>query len=315
MTTAQPTRRPARPKSVRERLHNFDIKGTPYLLVAPFFLLFTVFGLFPMVYTMYASLHQWSTRNPDRTYIGLDNYSFLLFDYDRFNWSIVNTLGMFVIATIPQLICGLMVASALNKRLKAQLFWRMLVLAPIVTSVVAVGVVFARLWGQEYGMVNGFLGLFGVDNINWQSERWSSWIAISSMVDWRWMGYNALIYLAAMQTIPRQLYEAASIDGASPRQQFWQITVPQIKPVIIFTVFMSSVGGMMLFVEPMMFDSGRLSGGTDGQFQTTSMVLVDLLRTHGNYGMSAAAGWILFVVIVVVASVNYLIVNRIQGNK
>lgn len=315
MTTAVPTRPPARRNSFRDRLHLFDLKGTPYLLVAPFFLLFLAFGLFPMGYTLYASLHGWSTRSPDRTFVGLDNYTFLLFDYDRFGWSIVNTLGIFAIATIPQLVCGLMVASALNKRLRAQLFWRMLILAPIVTSVVAVGVVFARIWGQEYGMINGFLGLFGVDNINWQSERWSSWLAISSMVDWRWMGYNALIYLAAMQTIPRQLYEAAAIDGASPRQQFWQITVPQIKPVIIFTVFVSSVGGMMLFVEPMMFDSGRLSGGTDGQFQTTSMVLVDLLRTHGNYGMSAAAGWILFIVIGLVAGLNFLVVNRIQGDK
>ncbi|WP_035702360.1 carbohydrate ABC transporter permease [Glycomyces tenuis] len=315
MTTAVDTARTHRRQTFRDRLHKFDLKGTPYLFVAPFFLLFAVFGLFPMGYTMYASLHDWSTRKPDQTFVGLDNYRFLLFEYDRFPWSIVNTLGMFAIATIPQLIVALMVANALNKRLRAQLTWRMLVLAPIVTSVVAVGVVFARIWGQEYGMVNGLLGLVGIDNINWQAERWSSWIAISSMVDWRWMGYNALIFLAAMQTIPRQLYEAAAIDGAGSRQQFWKITVPQLKPVIIFTTFISTVGGMMLFVEPMMFDSGRFSGGSDGQFQTTSMVLIDLLRTHGNYGMSAAAGWLLFVVILLLAGLNFLVVNRIQGNK
>ncbi|WP_100445027.1 carbohydrate ABC transporter permease [Glycomyces xiaoerkulensis] len=314
MTTAVATRSTDR-KTFRDRLHNFDLKGTPYLLVAPFFLLFLVFGLFPMGYTLYTSLHQWNTRSPERTFIGLENYSFLLFEFDRFGWSIVNTFGIFVIATVPQLVCGLMVASALNKRLKAQLFWRMAILTPIVTSVVAVGVVFTRIWGQQYGMVNGLIEVLGFEAVNWQGDRLTSWVAIASMVDWRWMGYNALIYLAAMQTIPRQLYEAASIDGASPRQQFWKITVPQIKPVIVFTVFMSSVGGMMLFAEPMMFGGGRLGGGSEGQFQTTSLILIDLLRTHGNYGMSAAAGWILFLVIGLVASMNYFIVNRIQGDK
>ncbi|GAB3647902.1 carbohydrate ABC transporter permease [Glycomyces tarimensis] len=309
---------PAPPRSRlswRQRFNRLDLKGTPYALVAPYFLLFTVFGLFPMAYTFYASMHTWRLGNPERVFVGLDNYSFLLFEYERFGWSIVNTLAMFVLATVPQLVCALMVANALNKRLKRPQFWRMLVLAPIVTSVVAVGVIFARIWGQEYGMVNGFLNLFGIDNINWQAGRLSSWFAISTMVDWRWMGYNALIYLAAMQTIPKSLYEAATVDGATQRQQFWKITVPQLKPVIIFTVFISSVGGMMLFVEPMMFDSGRLNGGSEGQFQTSAMVLVDILRTHGNYGVSAAAGWLLFVIICVVALVNYLIVNRIQGNK
>ncbi|THV40924.1 carbohydrate ABC transporter permease [Glycomyces buryatensis] len=302
-------------RSWRLRLNRADIKGTPYALVAPYFLLFMVFGLFPMAYTMYASLHTWKIGVPGREFVGLQNYSFLLFEYERFGWSIVNTLGMFAMATVPQLICALMVANALNKRLKRQMFWRMLVLAPIVTSVVAVGVIFARIWGQEYGMINGFLELIGLDAVNWQAGRFSSWFAISSMVDWRWMGYNSLIFLAAMQTIPRQLYEAATVDGASQRQQFWSITIPQLKPVIIFTAFISSVGGMMLFVEPMMFDAGRLSGGSDGQFQTTSMVLVDILRTHGNYGVSAAAGWLLFLVIGLVAAVNFLIVNRISGSK
>lgn len=299
----------------RERMTRADTKFTPYLLVSPYFLLFAVFGVFPMAYTLYASLHEWKIGNDERTFIGLDNYTFLLTTYERFNWSIVNTLGMFVMATVPQLIVAMMVANALNKRLRRPMLWRMLILAPIVTSVIAVGVIFARIWGTEYGMVNGALELIGLERINWQGERLSSWFAISSMVDWRWMGYNALIFLAAMQTIPKSMYEAATVDGASPRQQFWKITIPQLKPVLIFTVFVSSVGGMTMFAEPMMFGGGALNGGSEGQFQTTAMVLVDILRTHGNYGISSAAGWLLFVVIVIVALTNFLVVNRIQGNK
>ncbi|GAA2125480.1 carbohydrate ABC transporter permease [Glycomyces algeriensis] len=301
----------------RERLTRIDVKAMPYALVSPYFILFAVFGVFPMGYTLYASLHAWKIGNPTREFVGLDNYTFLLTEYDRFNWSVVNTLGMFVMATVPQIVCAMMVANALNKRLRRPLLWRMLILAPIVTSVVAVGVIFARIWGNEYGMVNGALELIGLDAVNWQGGRLESWFAISSMVDWRWMGYNALIFLAAMQTIPKSLYEAATVDGASPRQQFWKITVPQLKPILIFTVFVSSVGGMTLFVEPLMFapGTGALGGGTTGQFQTTAMVLVDILRTHGNYGISSAAGWLLFLVIGVVAALNFLVVNRIQGNK
>ncbi|MFB9659023.1 carbohydrate ABC transporter permease [Glycomyces mayteni] len=301
--------------SWRQRLTKADFKAMPYALVSPYFILFAVFGVFPMAYTLYASLHSWKLGNPNREFVGLDNYEFLLTTYDRFNWSIVNTLGMFVMATVPQLVCAMMVANALNKRLRRPLLWRMLILAPIVTSVVAVGVIFARIWGNEYGMINGALEFIGLDGVDWRTGRLSSWLAISSMVDWRWMGYNALIFLAAMQTIPKNLYEAATVDGASPRQQFWKITVPQLKPVLIFTVFVSSVGGMTMFVEPMMFGSGALNGGANGQFQTTAMVLVDILRTHGNYGISAAAGWLLFLVVVIVAAVNFLVVNRIQGNK
>jgi cellobiose transport system permease protein len=310
------TTRNAAPRlSWRQRLTRADVKITPYALVSPYFILFAVFGIFPMAYTLYASLHSWEIGNPNRTFIGLDNYKFLLFEYPRFNWSVVNTLGMFVIATVPQIVCAMMVANALNKRLRRPMMWRMLILAPIVTSVVAVGVIFTRIWGTEYGMINGALELVGIDAIDWQTGRLSSWVAISSMVDWRWMGYNALIFLAAMQTIPKNLYEAATVDGATPRQQFWKITIPQLKPVLIFTVFISSVGGMTLFVEPMMFSGGRLNGGADGQYQTTAMVLVDILRTHGNYGISAATGWLLFVVIGLVVIFGYLVVNRIQGNK
>ncbi|MDN3240747.1 carbohydrate ABC transporter permease [Glycomyces tritici] len=303
--------------TLRERLTRLDVKAMPYALVSPYFILFALFGVFPMGYTLYASLHEWKMGNPTRTFVGLDNYTFLLTTYDRFNWSIVNTLGMFVIATVPQIVCAMMVANALNKRLRRPLLWRMLILAPIVTSVIAVGVIFARIWGNEYGMVNGALELIGLEGVNWQGGRLSSWFAISSMVDWRWMGYNALIFLAAMQTIPKNLYEAATVDGASPRQQFWKITIPQLKPILIFTVFVSSVGGMTLFAEPLMFAPGvgQLGGGSTGQFQTTTMVIVDILRTHGNYGISSAAGWLLFLVIGVVAALNFLVVNRIQGNK
>lgn len=289
------------------------MKTAPYLFVSPYFLLFAIFGLFPLGFTAWVSLHRWRLAG-EKEWVGTDNYEFLL-AYGPFWNSVVNTLAMFVIATVPQLLAALFIANALNKRMRGQLAWRLSILAPMVTSVVAVAIVFNQLYGLQYGMINGVLGTLGIGPIDWRADSLPAWAAISSMVDWRWTGYNAMIYLAAMQFIPRDLYESAAIDGASPRRQFWSITVPQLKPVIIFTVFISTIGGLLLFAEPMMFDVGRFRGGTAGQFQTTAMFIVDLFRNHNNYGMAAAAAWILFLLIVVIAMVNYLVVHRIRGSK
>jgi cellobiose transport system permease protein len=293
------------------RFARFDLKVTPYLLVSPYFILFAIFGLFPLGFTVWVSLHRWELAG-EKTWVGLDNFEFLL-TYDAFWNSIVNTVAMFVIATVPQLLAAMFIANALNKRMRGRLVWRLSILAPMVTSVVAVAVVFSQLYSLEFGLVNWTLEQVGVDPINWKAESRTAWVAVSTMVDWRWTGYNAIIYLAAMQFIPRDLYEAAAIDGASSRRQFWSITVPQLRPVIIFTVFISTVGGLLLFAEPVMFDNGNLVGGSEGQFQTATMFIVELFRRFNNFGMAAAAAWLLFVLIVTVAVINYLIIRTIRG--
>ncbi|GIG69805.1 carbohydrate ABC transporter permease [Phytomonospora endophytica] len=312
MTTAAPSV-PAVPKSARRRLLRFEQRGMPYALISPYFLLFAVFGLFPLGFTLWVSLHRWRLAG-EKQWVGFDNYSFLLTN-ERFWNATGNTLGIFVMSTIPQLLLALAIASALNKRMRFRLAIRLGILLPMVTSVVAVAVVFSHLYGTEFGLFNWVLDLFGVDNVNWRADKLPSWFAISSMIDWRWTGYNAIIFLAAMQTIPRDLYEAAAIDGASPRRQFWQITVPQLRPIIIFTVFVSTMGGLTLFAEPTMFGSGLYGGGTAGQFQTVAMYIVQAFRQRNNYGLAAAAAWLLFLMILIVALINYLFVNRIRGSR
>jgi cellobiose transport system permease protein len=292
----------------------FDRAVTPYFLVSPYFILFAIFGLFPLGFTVWVSLHRWQLAG-EKTWVGFENYEFLL-TYDKFWNSILNTLAMFVIATLPQLLAALFIANALNKRMRGRLAWRMSVLAPMVTSVVAVAIVFNQMFSLEFGSINWLLEQVGVDPIDWRADKLPAWVAISAMVDWRWTGYNAVIYLAAMQVIPRELYEAAAIDGASSRRQFWSITVPMLKPVIIFTVFISTIGGLLLFAEPMIFGRATgFSGGSGNQFQTAAMFIVELFRTRNNYGMAAAAAWLLFLLILLVAVINYLVVNRIRGSK
>jgi cellobiose transport system permease protein len=306
-------RRHVGPSGHWRHLSRLDLRATPYLFVSPYFLLFAVFGLFPLVFTLWVSLHDWQLAG-DKTFVGMENYTELLAD-EKFWNAVGNTVGIFLLATVPQLLLALLLANALNKRLRGRLILRLSVLAPLVTSVVAVAVVFTQLYGRDYGLVNWFLHLFGVENIHWQNEKWSSWIAIATMVDWRWTGYNAIIYLAAMQTIPNDLYEAASIDGASPRRRFWSITVPLLKPTIIFTVIISTIGGFTLFAEPVMFGSGLMTGGTTGQFQTVAMFIVKEGFRDFQYGYAAAAAWILFLLILITALINFVLVRGIGRSR
>jgi ABC-type glycerol-3-phosphate transport system permease component len=126
---------------------------------------------------------------------------------------VVNTVGMLVLATVPQLLIALVLASLLNQKLRGLTFLRMGVLLPIITSVAAVGIVFSQIFDRDAGLANGLLGLLGLDAVDWRVGRWSSWVAVATMVNWRWTGYNALIYLAAMQSVPRDLYEAIALSA------------------------------------------------------------------------------------------------------
>ncbi|RVX40172.1 cellobiose transport system permease protein [Nonomuraea polychroma] len=304
--------RRGRPPGRRWR-SRLDVKAMPYALVSPYFILFAAFGLFPLAFTLYYSLYDYDLAGTTE-WAGLDNYTALLGDEDFWR-AVINTIGMFVIATVPQMLLALFLANALNKRFKLRLAIRMSVLLPLVTSVVAVAVVFTQLFARDWGLVNWILSWFGMDALNWRAERIPSWIAIATMVDWRWTGYNAIIFLAGMQTIPRDLYEAAAIDGASRRRQFWQITLPMLRPTMIFVVLNSTIGGLTLFSEPTTFYNGNVDGGSQGQFQTVAMFIVKEGFREFDYGYAAAAAWLLFLLILIGAAINFLFVRRIGGTR
>lgn len=301
-----PERRRERP--ALDRLSRWDTKYSPYLLVAPFFILFGIFGAYPLIYTAWVSLHDWNLIG-DHQWVGLANYRELMGDADFWN-AVGNTLGIFVIATVPQMLLALGLASVLNQEIRARTAFRMGVLVPNITSVAAVAIVFGQLFSRDFGLVNFVLGLVGVDPVDWQADKWSSWLAIATMVDWRWTGYNALIFLAAMQAIPRDLYEAASIDGATRVRQFWRITVPMLRPTIVFAVIISTIGGLQLFTEPLLFGYGKMQGGTLRQFQTVTMYMYENAFQRFHYGYGSAVAWMLFMLIGVICVVNFLVVRR-----
>jgi cellobiose transport system permease protein len=295
---------------VQHRLARFDRKVTPLLFVAPFFGLFAVFGAFPLLYTAWVSLHDWNLLEGDQGHLGLTNYGDLLADPHFYN-ALANTVGIFLLAAVPEFLLALGIAALLDRPLRAATWWRTGVLLPNVVSVVAVGLVFGQLFSRDYGVVNEVLGWFGVAPVNWQAGTWTSHFAVASMVLWRWTGYNALIYLAAMQAVPGDLYEAAALDGASRWRTFWSITVPGIRPALAFTAIAGTVNGLQLFAEPQLFGGGSdAAGGNDRQFQTLVMYLYEKGFTQFDAGYAAALTWVMFVLCALFALGNHRLVRR-----
>jgi cellobiose transport system permease protein len=185
-------------------------------------------------------------------------------------------------------------------------------LIPNITSVAAVAIIFSQLFGRDYGLINWVLGLFGIDKVDWTANTWSAHIAVSTMIIWRWTGYNALIYLAAMQAVPKELYDSASLDGATSFQQLRKITVPAIRPTIIFTVIISTIGGMQVLAEPLLFGGNGLTGGSDRQFQTLALYLYEVAFGRFDFGYASASSWVMFLIIVIVAAINFGIISRLR---
>jgi cellobiose transport system permease protein len=191
------------------------------------------------------------------------------------------------------------------------------VLLPNITSIAAVAIIFSQLFARDFGIINYLIHFVGIDAIDWQANRWSSWLAIATMVDWRWTGYNALIFLAALQAVPHDLYESASMDGAGRARQFWSITIPVLRPTLIFVVVISTIGGIQLFAEPLLFDvnPANASGGASGEFQTLALYLYQNGFKLFKFGYAATIGWVMFLIVCIFVVINFLLTRRISSSR
>lgn len=290
--------------------NRLDVRSAPYLYIAPFFLLFALVGLFPLLYTAFVSVHEWGLITGNKGFIGLKNYVDVT-QQPRFWQGMGNTLSIFLLSSVPQIILAIFIAAILDANLRAKTFWRMGVLLPYVVAPVAVGLIFNSLFADQSGFVNAVLTSVGLPAVGWHAEPFASHFAIATMVNFRWTGYNTLIVLAAMQAIPRDILEAAVVDGASRVRSFFSVTVPMLRPTLIFVIITSTIGGLQIFDEPRMFDQIGL-GGNDRQWMTITMFMYEVgWGSQRNFGRAAAVAWILFVVIVVIALVNFWLTSRI----
>jgi cellobiose transport system permease protein len=284
-----------------------------YLAISPFFVLFAVFGLFPVLFSLFLAFTRWDGLGEMR-FVGLDQFRFLLED-GTFWLAMRNTFIIWFLSTIPMLFLALVIAAMLNSTVRFTGFYRVAYFIPNVTSLVAMAIFFGAVFSTNFGLVNAFLRGVGLPAVDWLTDPLGMKIAVASVITWQWTGYNAIIYLAGMQTIPTELYEAARIDGAGPVQIFFRITVPMLRPIILFTVIVSTVTGMQTFTEPQVLfgTNTTLNPNTGGPGQgALTMVLYFYHQAFDNrdFGYGAAIAWLVFLVIMLFVAVNWRIVQR-----
>jgi cellobiose transport system permease protein len=299
--------------TTRQKLSRLDVKASPYLYISPFFILFGLVGLFPLIFTFVVSLREWDLLKGPGEWVGFANFAAVL--GDRFFWnSIGNTISIFFLSAVPQLIAALIIAAVLDQHLKAKTFWRMSVLLPYVVTPVAVAIIFSSIFNEADGLANNLANLVGIPDIQWKHDVLPGHLAIATMVNWRWTGYNALILLAAMQAVPRDLHESAAIDGAGAVRRFFSITIPSIRPTLIFVIITATIGGLQIFAEPRLFDVSTAGGigGSERQFQTTVLFLWELAFFRRNLGEASAVAILLVVLIVGIGLINFLISRSIS---
>jgi len=306
---------PRRPKRIGfgRGLSTWDLKLSPYLYISPFFILFLVIGLFPIAYTAVISFMDWDLVRGSGTFIGFGQYEYVLGN-PKFWIALRNTFSIFLLSTVPQLILAIFIAAMLDQNIRAKTFWRMGVLVPYVMAPVAVALIFSNMFGDKYGIINTLLSNIGIPAIGWHSNAFASHIAIATMVNFRWTGYNALILLAAMQAIPRDYYEAATVDGAGKVRQFFAITVPSLRPTLIFVIITSTIGGLQIFDEPRMYDQYG-TGGANYQWLTITLWLYDIGWGEWNFGRAAALAWILFIIILLIGVINLFVTRSLVRDE
>jgi multiple sugar transport system permease protein len=282
------------------KLPRLSRKWTPYVLLSPFLILFLVFGLFPLAFSLYLAFQSWEPTSglEAMRFVGLENFAFSL--QDEWFWkSLKNTAWLALASGLPQHLVAIPLAVFIHNRFKTL---RNAVVGvyfmPYITSTVAIAILFSSLFSTDYGLINLGLGqLFGAPTIDWLGKPDNIKPAIALVVFWRYVGFNVVLYLAALQTIPKDLYEAASMDGAGPVKQFIHITLPSIKPMMFFAVTLSVIGGLQLFEEPfVLLPEGR--GGSDQAGMTTAIYLYRMAFDFNDFGAASAMSWLLFIVVV-----------------
>ncbi|MFF3455008.1 carbohydrate ABC transporter permease [Streptomyces sp. NPDC002730] len=284
-----------------------------YLAISPFYLLFLCFGLIPVGFSLYLSFHRWDGLG-SMEYAGLSQYRYLLGD-TQFWHAIGNTLIIWAIATLPMLFIALVTAVLLNSAVRLKSFYRFAYFLPNVTSVVAIAIIFGSVFSTNFGLVNAVLQGLGLDSVAWLNTPWGIKVAIASLMSWQWTGYNAIIFLAGLQTIPTELYEAARVDGAGPVQTFFRVTVPLMRPVILFTLVVSTVTGLQSFSEPQVLlqttaNTSTFAGGPDNAGQTMVLYFFQQTFDNNDFGYGAAIAWGIFLIVAVFSIINWRLVQR-----
>lgn len=301
------TAAPARPRrGIRKYWHL-------YAAISPFYLLFLGFGLIPVGFSLYVSLHRWDGLG-SMEWAGLTQYQYLLTDSD-FWQSVGNTIVIWALSTFPMIFLAMVTAVMLNSAVRFKNVYRFAYFLPNVTSVVAIAIIFGSVFSTNFGLANGLLQALGLDQVAWLNTPWGIKAAVATLMTWQWTGYNAIIFLAGLQTIPGELYEAARMDGAGPVQTFFRITLPLMRPVLLFVLVVSTVTGLQSFSEPQVLlqnatNESTFSGGPGHAGRTMVLYFFQQTFDNNDFGYGAAVAWGVFLVVILFSIINWRLVQR-----
>ncbi len=295
----------------------FNPKVAPYIFISPFFILFLIFGLYPLFYSAYISFFDLRLAG-NRGFVGLDNFTRLFTVDEFFTKALVNTVILLVFGSLLQHFIAIPLAILVNNpRTRGRNIIRALFFAPYITSSVAAVIIFGMVFDHNFGFLNWLLEtLFGIEGgFRWLTRGGPIKAAISIMLNWRFVGFNMVLYIAGLQAIPHELYEAAEIDGCSNAQKHRYVTLPLLLPVIFFAVSLSLIGGFQLFEEPFVLLGGTFTafGGPGQGGLTAAYYIMWLGFGTGRLGRGSAVAWVLFLIIIVFTLLNRKITNRLRG--
>jgi lactose/L-arabinose transport system permease protein len=304
----RPAARPSRTTGLirARRLRRLWRHRWPLLFVSPFFVLFGIFGVYPIAFSLWLSFRDWSLVGKARA-VGLDNFRALLHD-DLFWHTMLNSVLLFFIYVPLMTISAIALAALLNSRyVRLQGFWRATIFVPnIMAGTVAAAFTFQLLLDTNSGYANRMLGFVGVSPVPWLDDIWWARISVGLLVFWAWLGFNMLIMLAGLQAIPPELVESARVDGATALQIFRRITVPLLRPQIVFSVTLSIIGTFQLFTEPYILTQG-------GPVRATQTPVLEIQQNTFQFlrvGYGAAMSYVFCAAIVVVTLVQLFVVGR-----
>ena len=278
-------------------------KTIPYFLLFPIVLIFLVFMVYPIIDSLILSFQQY--KYGVYTFIGLNNYKRLLID-PVFKTALTNNL-IYLVIQVPIMIgLALILADLLNNKfLKGKTFFRISFFMPAVTALVAYSLVFKLLLNSDYGFINYMLAALHLPTVDWLNRAISSKASIILSMTWRWTGYNIVILLAGLQGISEEIYEACSIDGANAFQKFWRITLPLMKPIILFCIITSTIGTLQLFDESYILTGG----GPNNSTITIAHYLYNTSFRFINFGYASAMSYILVLIIAIFSLIQFKLVG------
>lgn len=275
----------------------YSKKIAPYVFIVPFILTFLIFWIVPIIKSGMMSFQ--SIQFTEVEWIGLDNYKRLLGD-SQFRLAVFNSVRYMIGTLILLIPIPMIFACFINSKvMKGKEFFKSVFFIPALTSVVVAGTIFRLIFGEMgSSLMNQFIGIFGLEPIKWLKNDWTAFFALLTLACWRWTGVNMLYFLSGLQSIPKELYESAQVDGANAWQKFIKISVPMLKPTIIYVLTISIYAGLSMFVESYMLWEGKNSPKNIG------LTIVGYLYNQGirknNMGYASAVGLILLIIVMVI---------------